>query len=82
MFFLVITANLVVYLSSLQLLGTGSLAAGGLTLAGGVTLTSLSVALYKFKKEKFGKFKKGKKLDKWITDDCGECCNCDCCGCD
>lgn len=81
MFFLIIAANLIVYLSSLQLFGTGSMVAGGITLAGGFTLTSLSIALYKFKMEKVGKIKKAKKLKKLLPD-C-DCLDCDCpCGCD
>ena len=70
MFFLLIAANLAVYLSSLQFLGSGRLALGGLTFAGGMVMTSLSVMYYQLKKIK--KLKKVKKL----VPDCD--CDCDC----
>jgi hypothetical protein len=80
MFFLIVTTNLAIYLSSLQLLGSGSTFAGGLALAGGALTTSVSVLLYKLKASKIAK-KAGKKL---IPDcDCLPDCDRDCpCGCD
>lgn len=87
MFFLLVATNLAIYLSSLQFLGSGNAALAGVTFAGGVLTSSLSVMFYKLKKvKKVGKI--GKKLIPDCDCDCLECdclpdcdgpdCDCDC----
>ncbi|SHE93294.1 hypothetical protein SAMN05444392_10521 [Seinonella peptonophila] len=80
MFFLLVTANLTLYVSSAQLLFNNSWVAGLSTLVGGVSLSL-------FSKLGYSKLKKKGKIGKKVCDglDCFDncdCVDCDCGGCD
>lgn len=51
MFFLIITTNLALFLSSFQLISVGSGLAGGLVLTGGIVTTALSALFYQFRNQ-------------------------------
>lgn len=74
MFFFLVTANLTVYFSSLQLFVNSHAVAGSITLLIGMIISFFSKIAYNTKK-------KSKKLRDRLDCDCPDCGDCDC-GCD